>query len=265
MRRLLTYLVATFVISWGCWWTLAALLPPDGSVFGSGLFGTLYLVGGFGPTIGAAIAVVTTPREGGLAEFGARLTRWRISPLWWLTVLAAPVAFAWGMTWVAIWAGAGAVHAADLAPLRHAATLLPAMIIGGGLEELGWRGVSQPELERRASPIVAALIVGVIWALWHLPLFHIAGLSQSGRNFALFGADVLANACLLAWVYAGTRSILCCVIFHAMSNTATAMGLLAIGPPTGTGAWVAVGVKLIVGALLLAAVPGWPPAQRTRS
>ncbi len=265
MRRLATYLVAAFVVSWGCWWTLAALMPPDGSVFGTGLFVTLYLVGGFGPTIGAAIAVATTPREGSLAEFGGRLTRWQINPLWWPAVLAAPIAFAWGKAWVAIWAGGDAVHAAELSPLKHAVTLFPTMIIGGGLEELGWRGVAQPEFERRTSRLTSALIVGVIWALWHLPLFHIAGLPQSGRNFPLFAADVLANACLLAWVYAGTRSILCCIVFHAMSNTATAMGVLAIGPPIGTGAWVAVGVKLAAAVLLLEIAPRRTQAQRASS
>jgi membrane protease YdiL (CAAX protease family) len=255
MRRLAIYLAATFTISWGCWWTLASQMPAGGSVSSSGLLATLYLLGGFGPAIGALIAVGATPREGPFPEYVARLTRWRVSPLWWLAVLAVPVAFAVGKEWIAIWTGGGVVRAADLAPLKRLVILLPSMILGGGLEELGWRGVAQPQLERRASRVAAALIVGVIWALWHLPLFHMAGVSQSGRNFPLFAADVLANACLLAWVYAGTRSILLCVAFHAVSNSATAMGLLAIGPPTGAGAWIAVTVKLGAAVLLLTGAP----------
>lgn len=68
------------------------------------------------------------------------------------------------------------------------------MIVGGGLEEPGWRGVAQPELERRWSRWRAATVVGVIWALWHLPLFHIPGVGQYGDSFPLFAASTLGQA-----------------------------------------------------------------------
>ncbi len=265
MRRLLIYLGATFAISWSCWWILASQMSPEGSVFGSHLYLTLYLVGGFGPTIGALIAVALTPSEGGFLEFGARLTRWRVSPLWWLALIAVPFAIATGKEWIAIWAGDGLVRACDLQPFTKALVLFPTMILGGGLEELGWRGVAQPLVESKAPRMAAALIVGLIWALWHLPLFHIPGVSQSGRNFPLFAVDVLANAFLLAWIYAGTRSILLCVLFHAMSNTVTALGVLAIGPPAGTGAWIAVTMKLAAAGLLLALSPQNPKAQPAKA
>src|SRR5271154_229044 len=102
MRRLPIYLIATFTISWGCWWTLASQMPANGSVFDSGVYLTLYLVGGFGPTIGALIAVALTPSEGGVLEYAARLTRWRVNPLWWLALVAVPFAVAEGKEWVAI-------------------------------------------------------------------------------------------------------------------------------------------------------------------
>ena len=261
MSRLFIYLAVTFLISWGCWWTLAAAIPPGGSVFASGFSKMLYVLGGFGPTIAAGVAVAATPSEGGLAEYGARLTRWRVSPLWWLAVLAVPAGFAVGKSWIAIWAGAGKVHAAPLEPLIRILTLFPTMILGGGLEELGWRGVAQPLVERRAPRLAAALTVGGVWALWHLPLFHLPGVSQAGRNFPLFAIDVLANGCLLAWVYAGTRSILLCIIFHAASNTVTALGVLAIGPPGGGGAWTAIAGKLCAAMLLVMTAPLSPKAR----
>ncbi len=254
MKRLPIYLAITFLISWGSWWTLVGAIPPGSSVAGSGLFSLLYLLGGFGPAIGALAAVAATPDEGSLKDYGARLFRWRVGLFWWLALLAAPVAFALLKEWTAVWVGQGVVHPASLRPLANAFVLFPSMIIGGGLEELGWRGVAQPAAERRASRLVAALSVGAVWALWHLPLFLIAGAPQAGRNFPLFAADVLANAILLAWIYAGTRSILCCLLFHALGNTVTALGLLAIGPPAGA-AWIAVGVKLAAAILLLMTAP----------
>jgi membrane protease YdiL (CAAX protease family) len=264
MKRLWIYLAATFAISWGCWWTLTREMTPGDTVLASGLSATLYLVGGFGPTIGAVLAVVATPRDGSLSEYGSRLLRWKVGLFWWLAVVATPLVFAAGKEWVAIWAGGASVHPADLAPLKRVAILFPTMIIGGGLEELGWRGVAQPLVEQRMPRLVAALVVGVIWALWHLPLFQIPGAAQFGRNFALFAADVLANACLLAWVYAGARSILLCVVFHAASNTVTALGVLAIGPPAAA-AWIAVALKLIAAAVLLASLRGLARDQPART
>jgi len=262
MRRLFIYLAATFAISWGCWASLAQATPGRTSVFSSGVFMALYLLGGLGPAIGAFVAVAATPAEGGVLEFGARLTRWRVSPLWWLAVFVVPVAVAAGKEWIAILTGGALVRACDLQPLTRAVIIFPSMIIGGGLEELGWRGVAQPMVERRAPRLAAALVVGLIWAMWHLPLFHIAGLSQSGRNFPLFAMDVLANAFLLAWIYAGTRSILLCIVFHAMSNTVTALGVVAIGPPMGTGAWIAVTLKLAAAGLLVVLWPSQPQPAR---
>ncbi|MCK2372907.1 CPBP family glutamic-type intramembrane protease, partial [Escherichia coli] len=74
------------------------------------------------------------------------------------------------------------------------------MLVGGGVEELGWRGIAQPELARRHGPLPAALVVGLVWALWHLPLFHIPGVSQYGGSFPHFAAGVFGSALLLAGV-----------------------------------------------------------------
>lgn len=258
MKRLAIYLATTFLVSWGAWWMLVGLAGSPGA---PRLFMTLYLLGGFGPAIAAALAVTGTSENGGANDYLDQLFRWRVSPLWWAAAFVIPLAFAASKEGVAIAAGAGAVVAAPLAPIARGVMLFPTMIVGGGLEELGWRGVAQPEAERRLPRLPAALMVGAVWALWHLPLFHLPGVSQYGRNFPLFAADVLANACLLAWLYARTRSILLCMIMHAASNTATAMGVLAIGSPLEAPAWIAAGLKLAGAALLLAFVSG--PRPRT--
>lgn len=250
MKRLAIYLAATFAISWSCWWALAAMIPPGAGPATSHLFMALYLLGGFGPAIAAGIALGVTAQTGGATQYFDSLLRWRVHPIWWLAAFIVPIAFAALKERVAIQVGGGAVMAAPLEPLARAAILFPAMVLGGGLEELGWRGLAQPEIERRAPRLAATLIVGAIWALWHLPLFHIPGAPQYGRNLPLFATDVLANACLLAWLYGRTRSIPLCVTLHAASNTATAMGVLAIGSPVEAPAWIATGVKL-TGALLL--------------
>jgi membrane protease YdiL (CAAX protease family) len=250
--RLGIYLVATFAITWSSWWTLAHFIPPGGSPSASPGFMILYLLGGFGPTIGAIIAVASTRRAYGRGDYLARLLRWRVGAVWWLAAIAAPTLFAAGKEWIAVWAGGGGVTPADLDAPAKALVIFPTMIVGGGLEELGWRGVAQPEVERRISRLAATLVVGAAWALWHLPLFHIPGVSQSGGDFPLFALDVVSNAYLLAWLYARTQSILLCVVGHAASNSATAMGVMAITLHAATPLWIAVSVKLLAAVILVA-------------
>ena len=254
-KRLGIYLVLTFGITWSCWWTLADLVPPAGSPTASPAFMTLYLLGGFGPTIAAAIAVALTSRGGYKNDYLARLLRWRVSIVWWIAAFATPVLLAAGKEWIAVWTSGGTVAASALEPLTKVLALFPTMIIGGGLEELGWRGVAQPEIERGLPRFMATLIVGAVWALWHVPLFYIHGVSQFGGNLPLFAVDVLANAFLLAWLYARTQSILLCVIAHAASNTATAMGLVTTASHASMPLWIATLAKVVVAAFLLAAIP----------
>ncbi len=72
------------------------------------------------------------------------------------------------------------------------------MIFGGGLEELGWRGYLQPSLEKKVPFVVAVLITGSIWAVWHLPLWFIQAASQSSYNFLSFWLFCVVTSFILA-------------------------------------------------------------------
>jgi membrane protease YdiL (CAAX protease family) len=250
--RLGIYLAVSFGITWVCWWTLAGLVPPGAAPTTSATFMSLYLLGGFGPTIAAAVAVASTSRSGYKNDYLARLLRWRVKVTWWMAAISAPVVFAVAKEWIAVWTSHGALTAAALEPATKAFILFPTMIIGGGLEELGWRGIAQPEIERWCPRLTATLIVGAVWALWHLPLFYIHGVSQFDGDLPLFAVDVLANAFLLAWIYTQTQSILLCIIAHAASNTATAMGFYVSAAHVSMPIWIATLTKVLAAAILLA-------------
>jgi membrane protease YdiL (CAAX protease family) len=95
----------------------------------------------------------------------------------------------------------------------------PIMIIGGGLEEVGWRYVLQPSLEKKLPFAVASLITGVIWAIWHLPLFLIKGTHQSDfMNFGLYLLLILGLAFALAADFRISNCVWLCVLFHALVN-----------------------------------------------
>lgn len=95
MNRLKTYLIATFLITWTCWWALVLLTRTGTMAYGYGqpLFMVFYLLGGLGPTIAAFVAVLATPAQSPLREFNARLFRWRVA-WWWYMAGALLLAFA---------------------------------------------------------------------------------------------------------------------------------------------------------------------------
>ena len=99
------------------------------------------------------------------------------------------------------------------------------MVPLGGLEELGWRGLLLPELSKKLNFPISALIVGVIWAVWHLPMFFIQGLSHYQSDFLEFTIQTVGLGLVLAWLFGRTKSIFICVLFHAFYNASSSIGL----------------------------------------
>jgi Type II CAAX prenyl endopeptidase Rce1-like len=83
------------------------------------------------------------------------------------------------------------------------------------MEELGWRGVALPLLQRRLAPLWASLILGVFWRLWHLPSFFLSGTRQSSWSLAPYILGVLALPVILTPTFnAASGSLIIAVLFH---------------------------------------------------
>jgi len=92
------------------------------------------------------------------------------------------------------------------------------IFFGGGHEELGWRGILQPLLDKKYTYWQSNLIVGSIWGIWHLPLWFIVGESHQGFPFILFFTYTLFLSFVLGLLYRQTRSVGYCILFHAFAN-----------------------------------------------
>jgi membrane protease YdiL (CAAX protease family) len=100
------------------------------------------------------------------------------------------------------------------------------MVYGPIPEELGWRGYALDRLQRKWNALASSLVLGVIWAVWHLPIFFIRGtlLSEvvplwSTQFWVSMGPGILALAVVMTWIYNNTqRSILGAILFHFMMN-----------------------------------------------
>lgn len=89
-------------------------------------------------------------------------------------------------------------------------------------EEMGWRGYALPRLAARFGFASASLMLGLVWGVWHLPLFFVAGLGNYGQSFPVFvlGSTMLSVA--IAWLYAHTNgSLLLAMLMHSAANQTT--------------------------------------------
>jgi membrane protease YdiL (CAAX protease family) len=167
----------TYVVTWGFWLAAIAL----GVRFDSAAGLVLLLVGLTGPGAAGIGFVYLVYDERGRTDFWNRIEQVRrIGVEWFLVILLVPVA----VTVVAatvdtLSGGPGAtlgegvrefsVNPLAILPALFFATLPPI------LEELGWRGYALDRLQLNWSALSASLILGVVWAVWHLPLFFIEG------------------------------------------------------------------------------------------
>jgi len=205
--------VLAFVFTWLGWVPQAlhsrGLFPFDSFIF--------YIFGGVGPLL-AVFIVLAALR--GRAEWGEPFRpylRWQAGAGWWAAALLL-----WPAMWLASLALGGrlGVELANLAPPLSLLTTFVVSFAAAIPEEVAWRGFVLPRLQARWSALVASLVVGVLWALWHLPLLLNLNSPMSAYPLGLFFLDVLGRSVVYAWLFNNTRgSLLFVTLFHAMSNT----------------------------------------------
>ena len=104
--------------------------------------------------------------------------------------------------------------------LAAAVAALVISLLSNTWEEVGWRGFALPRLQARHSALVAALIVGALWGLWHLPLFFWKGNPMATYSFASWFVGTVALSFVYTWLYDGSKgSLFVVTIFHVLHNT----------------------------------------------
>ncbi len=185
----------------------------------------LYLFLGWGFIVAAVLMTWLTLGRAAVGRLLQRYLMWRVGWKWYLALLIVPAAMAMGVFLNAGLTGTpadfGHVMADQIMPpgLSRLAFVIPFFLIDAiaNGEEIGWRGYVLPRLQARYSALAAALITGVIWAVWHTPKFLT---HWDWSFFAVYMVSTVARSVLLAWIYNGTRgSLLLVVLAHAAMNT----------------------------------------------
>ena len=214
------FFVLTYAISWGLW--LPVVLGVDGP-----LRRALFVAGIFGPAVAGVLTTWLAGESVGGWLRAAFLTR--VPARWWAVAVAVPVALTLAAS--AAYALAGGAVDLGLLPARFAAyapALAVAAVVGGGQEELGWRGFALPRLEARFGPVGGTLVLGAVWALWHLPAIAATADLQHGLGaralmpvLGLTALSVVGYAFVLTWVFNRTGSVLVAALLHGGFNTAS--------------------------------------------
>lgn len=211
LKEATLFLSSTFLISWFFWMIIIlANRNFDALWYGEALTWIPLLAGSLGPAFGAYIICQQSHRESTLKSFlqyafnlkinrkagilSALFILWRFVMVWLAFGIQEPVA------------------------ILYLFLNLPLFIIGGGLEELGWRGYLQPKVEKMTGYVLSTLITGLIWSLWHLPLWFISGTVQSALPFAAYTLLAVILSFSFTALYKYTENIFLVVLNHAWFN-----------------------------------------------
>jgi uncharacterized protein len=167
------------------------------------------------------LAVCAVGGRAALRDLAARLGRVRAGGGRYLLAVATPVFLAAGAVGLTRLAG-GPAHVGVALDLPAALLYL---LYGTGLflltEEAVWRGALLPRLQVRLTPLPAALVLGAVWAVWHLPLLSVPGAGDEGMPFLPFAGCVVGTSVLItALVNAAGGSVVVAAVFHAAFDAA---------------------------------------------
>jgi uncharacterized protein len=197
------FFLITFFCSWIFWVPLALgslkIIPVSDKLL-SNLTFPITMLGAFGPLAGALFVLQQEKGKGSSRKY---LQGFLDFNLGWRAYIIPIIIFG-GTTFIA-W------FLPELFGEKRLAMLLPSIwifipcllfmvFVGGGQEEFGWRGYALPILENKFGIWIANLMLGIIWAFWHIPLWFINGTSQTYMNFKGFILLTIGYSFIFSWI-----------------------------------------------------------------
>ena len=258
MGDLLKFFLLTFAVTWTCFITVAVAILAE-----KPLGYTLVLVGAYAPSCVALSLTAWRERQQGVRAILRHVIQWQEAARWYLFAVFYIVAIKLTVALIlrastGTWARFGTTPWYVI-PLAIA---LSTPFQAG--EEIGWRGYALPRLSGRVGLRWASILLGLIWAVWHLPQFFIRANDTHSQPFLIFAFQVVAISVTLAWLWHGTsKSLLLPMLLHAAVNnskdivpSATPGANNVFGLSASPVAWMTVLLLWVVALYLLTRMPG---------
>lgn len=217
-RPLLKFFLLTFGITWPCFSAVAFSAGAAPSL--AGLRGPILFLGIFAPAIVALSLTAHAEGRDGVLALLRRLVKADVGVRWYLFAIGYMAAVKLTVAllhrlFLGVWPRFGN----EGWYVILGATFFSVIVGGQTGEEIGWRGYALPRLANRLGYPGASIVLGVIWALWHLPLFFVREADKYGQSFFLYTLQATAISVAMAWLYQRTNgSLLLTMLLHSAIN-----------------------------------------------
>lgn len=250
-REPIKFFALLFAYSWGVWLTALLLGAAD---YGTSTYFPLVIYGQFTPLLAAVTLIGRRHGKQAIWQFIRQAFDFNTKAIYFLLALG-----------ISLGISAAAHYLAPLFNLQVADTLLPPeagnpwlvaipyfffiLFLGGGMEEFGWRGYAQQPLQERFGIVKASILIGLVWGVWHLPLWAFPE-GQGGYSAVAFIVQTVFVSIVYGLLYnASGQKLTIALVFHAMYNTAPPFFpfLHQIEGEPQTAYWVYAGVNVVFG------------------
>ncbi|MDQ3098947.1 MAG: CPBP family intramembrane metalloprotease [bacterium] len=212
-KKLLIFIIISYGITWLLWLPLIIYTPP---------LKFFHQIGSFGPFIGAFLTIILFDGLSGIRELVNKIMRF---PIRWilfaflfpfiLFIIASIISFFIHGTWVNYLL---LFQSQEYPTIGIVYWILSIVCYGFG-EQVGWRGFVLPELIKNGfNAVYASTVIGILWALWHLPLFWYPSsgfYTMSSATILGWFMSLMLSSYLLTWIFNSSKKSLATVaIFH---------------------------------------------------
>jgi len=215
------FMLIAYGFSW-LFWISEALIAQNIWIAPEGVKNILALnLGAWGPLFAAIVATFIYQRGAGVKELLKRGFMVRLGKWWWVVLLTFPILIGGALALSILFGNPAPEFAALAQPIGLLVAWVYLFFLGGSLqEEFGWRGYAFENLRNKYDALTAAIIAGLMWGLWHLPLFFVPR-SEQYYNRPMWGLllTLILVGIILAWFYANTKgSVFAAMVGHTMFN-----------------------------------------------
>jgi CAAX protease family protein len=220
---LIVFFVLAYLFSWIVWGTSIA------QAYGSLSFHIPQTLAFWGLIFATYITAAITGGWPAVRETFSRTYRWRVGFIWYVVAILLTIVL--GLVTLGVFSLMGGTHqiGMDLTFQGFLVFSLTETIFMVFTEETAWRGFALPRLQNDHSALSASLILGLLWGLWHIPLFLVPGSAQQSYPFIGFILLILPTSIFFTWIFNHTRgSVLLAGLFHGLYDaTVVYFGILS--------------------------------------
>ena len=229
-KKIYLFLALTIAWSW-TFWLIGLHHISDGLNQESfGKFLTLFFFGVYGPTASSLIVTFLFDGVAGLKRLISKIFIWKTSFKNYVYIIILPIAFVLIGIGLYQWFF-GPIGAFDaMAVMAIPGTLWAGLYAGPLGEELGWRGFLLPELTKKYSNLISAVIIGTIWFCWHIPLFWapfgtlVSGAPITFLPVVTYWLIITCLSIIITWLSIRSKgSVLVAILFHLSINAGIAL------------------------------------------